>query len=469
MKLLLNVVLLSFVMVIMANDLNGQCKTWIDSPQKDQAEAAHSLYRDVVKSNSADELAALSKENFDHGFNNWKIAYDLAPAADGQRPSHYADGRKFYQALLKKETDEAKKKEYTDMVLRLYDEQMECYKNEKILRGRKAFDMFYSPFYGYREATLEEFKKAIGDSGKDSEYLVLDPMAKLVVYFYQNGKMTKEEARNIYLKLEEVADHNIKNNQRYSQYYEQAKGAMVGEFSKIEDEIFDCAYFKGKLLPEFEKNKTDLEVVKYVYLKLREQGCDSTDVALQELKTTYESLAAGINAQLETERRANNPCYDGTQLQKEGKYAEALARYEECVNAGGLEGEAAAQIYYSMAFIQTWQLGQYGSARQNIRKALDVSPNWGKPYILLGDIYAKMSTGCKEDWDKRLAILAALEKYSYAKSVDGDVADDANKRINNYSGARPDREEGFMRKVNPGDQVTCGCGIGETVTIRFKS
>ncbi len=469
MKFLLNIFLLTFFLGFALNDTMAQCKNWMDSPEKDAAEAAHSLYRDVVRGKQVDDLVKLSDENFKHGFDNWQKAYNIAPAADGQRPSHYSDGRKFYQALLKKETDEAKKKEYYDIIFRLYDEQIECYKNEAIMLGRKAFDMFYAPVHGYRMSTYDTFKKALAAGKKNTEYLVFDPLSKVAVYFYQKEKITKEEARDLYLELEAIADHNIANNKTYGKYYEQGKSIMKSEFRKIEDEIFDCDYFKDKLLPEFAEKKDDLETVKYIFNKLRQQGCDEADPALQELKTTYETLAAEINAGLEAERRKNSPCYDATQLQKEGKYEEALARYQECVASGEQEGEALAQIYYSMAFIQTWQVRQYGNARQNIKKAASAKPGWGKPYILLGDIYAKMSTGCKEDWDKRLAILAALAKYNYAKSIDGEVSADANKRIGQYSSALPDREEGFMRKVSPGDKVQCGCGIGETVTIRFKS
>lgn len=467
MKGLMNILGILVLTFGVSSSAFAQCETWNDSPKKEQAENAHTLYRDVVRGKQPADLAAMSEENFKHGFNNWETAYTIAPAADGQRAMHFSDGRKFYKALIQKETDDAKKAEYHEMVFKLYDQQMECYKNEAYLSGRKAFDMFYAPVHGYRQSTLDAFKKAVELGGNDTEYIVFDPYSKVTVYLYQQGKVTKEEARDIYLTLEGIGTHNEANNERYGAYYKQAMAIMKSEFNKIENEIFDCQYFKDKLLPEFKAKPDDLEIVKYVYNKLVSQGCDADDPELVEIKETYESLATEINAQLELERRQNNPGYDAIQLQKEGKYPEAVARYQEAIEVTE-DAEANAQYYYSMAFIQTWQLRQYGKARQNIREASKLKSGWGKPYILLGDIYAKMSTGCKEDWDKRLAILASIEKYRYARSIDDEVADDANKRIGQYSSALPAKEEGFMRKVNEGDKVTCGCGIGETVTIRFK-
>ena len=78
-----------------------------------------------------------------------------------------------------------------------------------------------------------------------------------------------------------------------------------------------------------------------------------------------------------------------------------------------------------------------------------------------------MGRGC-DDWNSRLAVIAAIEKYGYAKSIDGEVADDANKRIGQYSDALPARQDGFMRGLKEGQSVPVGCGIGETVKLRFK-
>ena len=39
--------------------------------------------------------------------------------------------------MMAKEADAAKKKELADWVMRLYDEQIQCYKNEGYLLGRK--------------------------------------------------------------------------------------------------------------------------------------------------------------------------------------------------------------------------------------------------------------------------------------------------------------------------------------------
>jgi len=467
MKALRSSFFLLSLLIAAFQDGMAQCETWVGSAREDEAVSAHSIYRPYLKDREADDLSSMATEDFNVAFNNWKKAYEIAPAADGNRPTHYSDGRLFYKALLKKEADPAKKKEHAAMIMRLYDEQMQCYKNEAFWLGRKAYDMFYMAEYGFSDETYATFKQAIEKGGNNTEYIVFDPMGKLVVYLYQSKKIDKDEARNLFVTLEEIANHNIKNNERYAQYYDAGFKVMASEFSKIEDEVFDCDYFKKKLIPQFEANPDDLDVIKYVYNKLREEGCDTSMTDMIVLRDKYELLATEINAQLEAKRREENPGYDAIQLQKEGKYAEAVARYKEALQTAEND-DLKAQFYYSIAYIQVWQLGSLGEAQGNAAQASRLNTNWGKPHLLLGDIYAKLSTGCRDDWDKRLAILAACEKYSYARSVDSEVADEAGKRLGNYRDALPSREDGFMRKVEEGQRVNVPC-LGVTTVVRYRN
>jgi hypothetical protein len=459
-----------FLIFIFGSFLKGysQCQTWNDSPNKDQLESAHVLYRGIIGTKSMQELEQLSPGDIELCFENWKIAYDGAPAADGARPSHYVDGRKLFQLKYTKTLDEQLKEEYRKTILRLYDEQIQCYKNESFLLGRKGYDMFYVLGFGYDNATFEALKQSLDLGGNTTEYVVMEPLTNCIVYNFQSGQLPQLEARNLLLKILDVADYNIQNNQRLSAYYETTKARVEAAFASVEDQLFDCEFFKGKLLPDVEKNPNDLEVIKYAYNKLVAQGCDVEDSDVAELKRKYEELAAEINAQIELERRASNPGYDAIQLQKEGNYQKAVQRYKEAI-ASTDDAEALAQFYYSIAFIETWQLNNHRSALVDARKALSYKDSWGKPYILIGNIYAKLSRTCEDDWSTRMAILAALDKYATARSIDNEVNEEATKLINNFRDAMPERQEGFMRQINEGDAQTVGCGIGETVRVRFRN
>ena len=326
--------------------------------------------------------------------------------------------------------------------------------------------MFYSYGYGYTQETLDALIKAMDVAGNESEYILLDPIGLTLTYLYENDLIEKEIVQETYKKAVEFADHNIENDHYYKDYYISGKANMEAAINKIAGDVFDCGYFKSTLLPKYEENREDWPSVNFVWLTVTQQGCDETDPDLAQLKGDYERLYAIRKDSLDKERRKLDPCFDGLKLQEEGKYAEALARYEECVGGYTDDVETKAQVHFSMGWIQAWKMGQYGAANANARKAASFKSGWGKPYILLGDIISKRSTSC-DDWNRRLAAIAAIDKYSYARSIDADVASDASNRISRQNGALPAREDGFMRKVSEGQSVTVSC-IGETVKVRFR-
>lgn len=73
-----------------------------------------------------------------------------------------------------------------------------------------------------------------------------------------------------------------------------------------------------------------------------------------------------------------------------------------------------------------------------------------------------------DSWNQRLAILAAMDKYNAAKSMDPEVAEEASKKVSKYYGSMPLQEDGFMQGFKKGDKVKVGCWIGETVSLRFS-
>lgn len=450
-----------------ASALSAQCVNWKGSPQMAEAEDAHVNYRNFVKDKTHEELMAMPDADWQTAYENWQIAYGIAPAADGGRPFHYRDGRGFNRVLMSKETDAAKKAEYATRLISFYDEELECYPKgtESFLYGRKGYDQFY--LQGYTMDALKSLDMAIDKGGDKTEYIVLVPMGELVKYFFKEGKIDKVQARAYHAKAMKLADDNIESNETYGVYYKSGKENFEASLREIEDQIFDCDYFVENLYPEFEKNQEDMEVVKYVLDKLKAQGCDASNAKLSVVQAKYDALYADRAEEYEAERRRLNPAYDAKLMIDEGNYSGAINRYQEAAE-GEEDAEKKSNYYYQMATVQSGKMNSNSSARSSANRALKANPNNGKAYIMLGDIYGRMGRNCGDSWAQRLAILAAIDKYRQAKSVDSTVAGDANKRINNYSSSLPLREEGFQRNVNPGDKVKVGCGIGETVTVRFQ-
>lgn len=448
-----------------------QCENWNEHPQKDQAENAHSNYR-----------SALKMKDFALAYTEWQTAYEIAPAADGLRDFHYTDGIKIYKEQLKSLTDDAARKEKIAQILELYDQAVECYKSGNIklskcddachqrragqLMGRKGFDMFYE-FNSPYVPNLEALSYSLDNAGEDTEYIIFEPMANIIVYQYQNGKMSAEDARMYHEKLVNSADRGIEHS-NYKEYFESSKARMLAKFAEIESEIFDCEYFKSKLQPMYEEKPDDPDVVKYVYSKLLQEGCTKEDPFLSKLQGEYEQYAAEENARIQAEFEAKNPGVMANRLYKEEKYEEAVAKYKEALESEE-DADKRAQYYFNIASIQGRKLNQWQGARSNALKAAELRSSWGMPFLLIGDIYAQAARSCGGDaWGQRIVILAALDKYYQARSVDSSLSEEANRKIGIYSGNLPSKDDAFMRGHKEGDVLSTGCWIGEKTKLRVQ-
>ena len=98
---------------------------------------------------------------------------------------------------------------------------------------------------------------------------------------------------------------------------------------------------------------------------------------------------------------------------------------------------------------------------------LDLRPDEGNAYLIIGDMYAASASDCgNNDLTKKVAYWAAVDKYYKAKSVDPDMIDIAKKRIETYSKHFPGSETIFFYDLTEGDSYTVECWINEKTTVR---
>ncbi len=442
--------------------LSAQCGTFDESPKGEDGLVAHQLYRDAVKAGDLMEA-----------YDNWETAYTIAPAANGKNYLHYADGRKILKVKFDKSTDEAEKQTYVDRMLKLYDEQITCYGEkgqEAYLTGRKAYNIFY--FYqkyvpGTDDMLQGALEKTVKLAGNDIEDIILVPYATVVVNQFAAEKMDKAAARGVYDQLNAIADHNIANNAASTDRFKQAKEAMNGVFARIERNIFDCAYFVKKLEPAYRQDAENIQVIENTIRELKRQGCEASEPLLQELEGKYATWAQKENASRVAEFEANNPASIAKKLYDQGDNAGAIAKYQEAA-AAETDPQKKAGYMFSIASIQGRKMKKYSKARSTALAAAKMRPNWGRPYMLIGDLYASSARSCGNDWNQRLAVLAAIDKYAYARSIDPSVGDEAGNKIGKYGASKPEKKDGFMQGIKAGDSAKVGCWIGETVRVSFK-
>ena len=463
--------LIASCITIGITQISAQCVNWNDLPNKDYLEGQHSVYRGLIKN-----------ENFSDAFKPWKEVYTAAPAADGNRDFHYRDGIAIYRSMYDAETDATKKDEYVAIILGLYDEMIACYAAKGIvlkdnseasykkmisdLHAAKGYDMYYFFRSPYSE-TSKVLQEAINIGGENAQYTVITPYADIAVYEFTHETIDKAEARRIHDALVSLAETNESNGNQYAAYYTQAKEAAKAKFRDIEDYIFDCDYFKALWMDEYEKNSEDPLYAKDLYNRLRQKGCEDTDPLLAKLATQYETYAAAENARRQAEYEANTPGILAKKAYDAEDYSGAIAKYREAIDGADNDSDKAG-YHFSIASIMFRKLKQYSSARQEALKAVSLRSGWGQPYLLIGDMYATGARDCGDSWNQRLAILAAVDKYGYAASIDPDAAEEGREKVSRYRSSFPLQDEGFMRGVKAGTTETVGCWIGEQVKVRYQ-
>lgn len=465
MRLLLSLMVLAFSI-----QMNAQCETWNGKSNQTEIMETHTIYRGALKSKDY----AFAEEN-------WAKVYAVAPAADGKRGTHYTDGIKIYKNKIKTEKDKAVKAELGVKLLEIYDDAIACYESKSIsmkcatdvcyaekvgeLKGRKGFDMYYttkSPLAESNPLLIE----SLNTSGSELEYRILSPAAYSTVKLFEKGEIEREKVVEIYEKLVAAADMKIAEDGKYKDKFVEGKEAIINAYKPIERDVFGCEYFINKLKPDYDADPDNPEVIKLTLAYLKAQGCEEGTPFYDEVSTKWKKYASERNAELQAEFEANNPSVKAKALYDEGKFEEAVVKYKEAI-AQEEDLERKANYNFSMASILFRKLNKYSEARKAALEAASLKPGWGRPYLLIGDMYAKSSSSCGDAWNQRLAVLAAIDKYSKAKSTDPSVADEANKKIGIYSKSKPTQDEGFMRGYKAGQTLTVGCWIGESVRLRY--
>ena len=145
----------------------------------------------------------------------------------------------------------------------------------------------------------------------------------------------------------------------------------------------------------------------------------------------------------------------------EKDYDKASTFYNEAIKMY-TTNEKRTQPYYYLANIE-YLKKNFSAARNYAYKALSCNANFGKAYMLIGDMYAASSVG-GDDAIPGAQNWAAVDKYNKAVAVDPSLANDVAKRRSRLK--FPDGAVVFQKGYSKGQTYRVGGWIGETTTIR---
>lgn len=400
--------------------------------------------------------------NFKDAYEFWKIVYDECPAST---KDVYLYGVKIVDWEIQNEKDPAKKAALIDKLMEVYDKRIQYFGDDKRygkdwILGRKAQDYIRlkgenidpNLVYGWLNEALTEY-------GNNTDALAVSLFMFSSMQKLMKDPNYKPQYIEDYLRASAIFDAQLKaaqaaNNEKELAQVTTLKAAIDNGFAQ--SGAADCETLQNMYGPKVAENMGDIKFLKETIALLRRVRCQDIEAYFQASEAVHK-----------VEPTVESAIGCAKQAVKKKDYDQAIQYFEEAIS---LETDpmAKSDYYYTIALLQSDQ-NSYSKARQSALKAIELNPNNGAPYILIGNMYAATAKSVypNDPVMARTVYYAAVDKYEKAKQVDPSVADEANKMIAAYRAHFPSTEEVFMHPdLEKGKTITIGGWIGETTRIR---
>ena len=407
-----------------------------------------SVYTEYVKTN-----------NFKDAYPSWKAVFDEAPWA---QVATYTNGAKILRALFAAEKDGAKQKEYFELLMKVHDQRIQYLDKLNTLSktkttkgdimGTKAHD-YFSMGGQDNNAAYAMFAEAVAAEKHNLPYYVLMEFVDASARKVKAEEAHKEQFVQDYIAASGYTAEALNNAKKESakKNYQMAKDNIDAHF--INSGVATCDNLQAIYAPKVEASKSDLEYLKQVVKVMKMLGC-----------TESEAYFAASEYAHAIEPTAETAIGCGYMYYKKGDFDKCISYFD---NAIELEQDPIkkADYTYSAAAV-LFSNKQLSKAKQYARKAIELNGAWGKPYMLIAQMYASSPNWSDEAALNKCVFFAVIDKLQRAKSVDPSCAEEADKLIRTYAGYTPKDEDLFFIGLKKGDAVTIGGWIGETTTIR---
>jgi tetratricopeptide (TPR) repeat protein len=434
-----------------------------------------SLYREDFKQN-----------NYRKAYLAWKWVVDNCPMSTKYI---FTNGPVILDYLIANEKDSTKREGYIDELFNLFELRIKCYPpDEGYVLGRIGVYLMKYRKNEYKKA-LDQMGKSIELENKESSPQVLDIYFQTAEVYMSREKLTSETMIEAYDKVTEVLDAMIDEGEikmekvmrtiytlrenldsgiisqdDYTATYEnRAKDSAkaANELTQLRNvsnnmdirfsKYASCDILMQIYTKKFETNK-DLRTLRQIVKFFTKENCTDNDLFIAAVEELYKQTP-----------NANMAFYMGRIKCQKGEYHEALNYLNQALDMFEKEADKI-KTYLLMAECYR-QLNQYSVARETAYKILKLNPNDGRVYIFIGDLYMATASSCATDV-AGAAYWAAADKFTKAKAIDPERAEEAQKRLNTAIARFPKIESFFQYGLRKGDSYRVDCWIGETTTIR---
>lgn len=398
------------------------------------------------------------QDNYVDALKPWRYCFNNCPMST---KNLFIDGVKIMYYYIGLEKNEVIKQKYVDTLIMVYEKRIEYYNQEGFVWGRLGVDLLRYRVDSVSQA-YKYLSKSVDDQKINTEDAVGVTYMQSSVYLYKAGELSKSELVDNFFKINKIfADRleSLISAGKPEKYVEKTKTAIESiDNHFMNSGAADCNVLIPYFEPKFNQSPGDLELLKNITNLLSNATCDDSELYFMAIKQRYKIEPSAEAAYLVAK-----------QALKREQFTESAKYYLEAIEKQSDPIEKS-DYYYELGVITYSQLADPVKAREYAYKSIELNKNSGKPYILIGNIYASSSKSCGEnDFERNAVYWVAVDKFVKAKSVDSEVADMAEKLISTYSKYFPNKENAFFYNVHEGDTYTVGCWINEKTIVRFNN
>ncbi len=342
---------------------------------------------------------------------------------------------------------------YVDSILWVYDKRIEAFgehpqRGEAYLKGEKA-RLFMTMMPADRERLFRLFREALDEK---------HPFEPALAVMYFNSVIES-------FKLDDVTPEEVIDTyERLSQRIAQNQSAEAADASKTLDDLFatsgaaNCQTVEKIYKPKYEADPENQQLIETI-LALLQRGKCSSEFYLTMLEKYYK-----VNPKPEVAVQL------ASVFQEKKDFAKAMEYLRVGINN---ETDPVKKTNFLLqAATMSSASGSYREAAGFARQALDLEPNNGVAYLLLGAAYGSGAGSACSAFDSQTAMWLAVDNLAKARQLlpsDDPQQEQIGRMIANYSANFPKTEETFMRGLNPGDPYTVSCGwINGRTTVRER-
>ena len=442
-----------------------------------------SMYREYYKQWEAAKYApeSISMEMV----NAWREVFLNCPRASQYV---YTNGEKIMEYFIR--TNPKQKDAYIDTLCMLMDTRARYFSvdpktgNSQVanIMGRKGLLIYTYNKNRYEEA-YNVLRDAVALDPSQMQGAYIDAYFKAAIDMVNNEKAEKMTVINVYQELSEVVDNNIgalaETEAELTAAKEEAETAgdteaVAGfdkQIEKNEKSININKGVKSNLDNLFQPYASCEDLIKVFSAKMAETPDDVTllkriTTILDKKDCTDSKLFFDAAVKLNELEPSPESSYSlGIKCFKDKKWSDAATFFDQATQTDNNDRKYRAYRNLGMCY---QNMGSFSRARDIFKRAAQVDPTNGEPYLLIAMLYAESSKQFEGEIESRAVYWAAVDKCIKARTIDPLCAERANALIRAYMAAFPSMEVIFFNDYNVGQSYQVGGWIGETTTIREK-